>query len=799
MKQVCIGIHVHAEPERLQATLESLRAHTTPTIELLLLPDGPDEATQAVLATLDNLWQSGTEEPLGPPACFNRLVTSSDAAIFVLLESGALVGPAWLDYLLAALDVDPRYGLAGPSTNHAWNDQRIFPRRGGTPTEVARTAQEAAQRFGLTTRVLEPLHSLADFCYVVRREVVQAVGAADEGYGLGPCWEMDYNIRAARAGFRGVWACAAYVHRAPFTARRRREEARRFEASKRRYQDKFCALRLRGECTSYEPHCRGEACEHFAPPELIQIQMPLPISVQLDMNATDLTRLTPTQTGGTPPPAPAVPPPSLFAAGEASQGPPLVSCIMPTRGRVVFVLQSIRYFQRQDYPARELIIVDDGTDDLASQLPDDAHIRYLRLPPGQSIGAKRNRACTLARGSLIAHWDDDDWYAPSRLSAQAAPLLAGAADISGLTGTVFFDLTRWEFWGCTPELHRRLFVEDVHGGTLVYRRHVWEHLAHYPNQSLAEDAALLRQAVRRGARLCHLPNDNLFLYLRHTGNAWSFACGQYLDPQGWRRMAEPMLPLADRAFYAARSSTVRSVPASSPVSHPAFTQPLASCIMPTANRRAFVPQAIAYFLRQDYPNCELIVVDDGTDAVAEVIPPDPRIRYIRLARQQTIGAKRNLACQEARGEIIVHWDDDDWMAPWRLSYQMACLFEHHVDICGLDTILYYDLKREQAWQYIYPQDSKPWVAGNTLCYTKAFWRRNPFPDINVGEDTCFMWSNQPKTVLALQDITFYVALMHCGNTSPKRLTDQRWHSYSVTQIRNLMGKDWDFYTALLVR
>ena len=122
MKQVCIGIHVHAEPERLQATLATLQAHTTPTVELLLLPDGPDEPTQAVLATLNDLQQYGTVEPLGPPACFNRLVTSSKAQIFVLLESGALVGPAWLDYILAALDADPRNGLAGPSTNHAWNE-----------------------------------------------------------------------------------------------------------------------------------------------------------------------------------------------------------------------------------------------------------------------------------------------------------------------------------------------------------------------------------------------------------------------------------------------------------------------------------------------------------------------------------------------------------------------------------------------------------------------------------------------------------------------------------------------------
>jgi hypothetical protein len=73
-------------------------------------------------------------------------------------------------------------------------------------------------------------------------------------------------IRAARAGFAGVWACAAYVHRAPFTARRRVEETRRFEASKRRYQDKFCARRLRGERGGYEVHCKGDDCVDFAPP-----------------------------------------------------------------------------------------------------------------------------------------------------------------------------------------------------------------------------------------------------------------------------------------------------------------------------------------------------------------------------------------------------------------------------------------------------------------------------------------------------------------------------------------------------
>src|SRR4051794_36348973 len=96
---------------------------------------------------------------------------------------------------------------------------------------------------------------------------------------------------------------------------------------------------------------------------------------------------------------------------------------------------------------------------------------------------------------------------------------------------------------------------------------------------------------------------------------------------------------------------------------PDTTFPLISCIMPTYNRRAYVPRAIEYFLRQDYPNKELIIVDDGTDPVSDLVPADERIRYIRLNVKQPIGTKRNLACQEARGSIIIHWDDDDWHAP----------------------------------------------------------------------------------------------------------------------------------------
>jgi glycosyltransferase involved in cell wall biosynthesis len=55
--------------------------------------------------------------------------------------------------------------------------------------------------------------------------------------------------------------------------------------------------------------------------------------------------------------------------------------------------------------------------------------------------------------------------------------------------------------------------------------------------------------------------------------------------------------------------------------------PLASCIMPTYNRRHFVPQAIKYFLRQDYPHKELIILDDGTDKIRDLVLDFPEMQY----------------------------------------------------------------------------------------------------------------------------------------------------------------------------
>jgi glycosyltransferase involved in cell wall biosynthesis len=226
---------------------------------------------------------------------------------------------------------------------------------------------------------------------------------------------------------------------------------------------------------------------------------------------------------------------------------------MPTYNRRQFVPHALEYFLHQDYPNRELIIVDDGHDaigDLSEGLP---NVHYFRLPTRLSIGAKRNLACQRAQGEIIAHWDDDDWYSSDRLRYQVAPIIAGKADITGLENAFVLELPAGVFWTSHPRLHQQLFVGNVHGGTLVYRKELLAEGLRYPEINLAEDASLLHGAMRRGKRLLRLSNPGVFVYVRHGRNAWrEFAPGRFINPAGWERTAPPLIfPIAVLASYKA--------------------------------------------------------------------------------------------------------------------------------------------------------------------------------------------------------------------------------------------------------
>ncbi len=745
---IIIGVYVDADPqEHLQATLLSLTENTTPDYELVLLLDGPAAQARAGHSDYAGIARIVSAVRAGPAAAFNSLWRQNAARYYANVECGTLPGPGWLERLLAAIEASADHAMAGPSSNRAWNEQQQSVPHTQHPSALKASSAVLAQRHGNSHQSLEPLYSLGSFCFLIRGEALAAVGGADSTYGTAACWEMDLNLRLARAGYRSLWVKGAFAHRMPLPELRHKQEQAALERGRDHYQQRFCG-RYAGRAA---PHCRGEQCTDFAPHGRISVR----ISAPSDASPWTLHG-----------------PETTF---------PMVSCVMPTRGRPRWVARAIRQFLEQDYPHRELIIVYDTEADLGIRC-NDARVRYVQAS-ATSIGAKRQQGNGLARGTLIAQWDDDDWYAPRRLRRQVEPLRMGVADVSGLSNTLFFDLQRWRFWRCSPELFERLFHEGVAGGTLVYRKSLWQGQAVYPALSLREDAEFLRTLLERGARLCRMEGERLFIYLRHGKNSWRFHAGQHLNAGAWQALlSEPEFFVADSSQYRDLAAW-ESAPSQVAVRRSGAT--LVSCIMPTTNRRGFVPRAIRLFLQQDYPHRELVILDDGDDPVEDLIPADPRIRYVYDGQAQTLGAKRNHACDQARGEIIVHWDDDDWMAQDWLSVQVCQLQNSGAEISGMARVLFYEPDTGDAWEYRY-DGNRPWVCGGTLCYRRGFWQRNPFSPVAIGEDNAFVWSASARRIHVHHALERYVATIHNRNTSPKRTEGRRWHPYPAARVRRIL-------------
>ncbi len=197
---------------------------------------------------------------------------------------------------------------------------------------------------------------------------------------------------------------------------------------------------------------------------------------------------------------------------------------------------------------------------------------------------------------------------------------------------------------------------------------------------------------------------------------------------------------------------------------------LVSAVMPTADRRHLVPQAIDSFLSQTWEEKELWVLDDGQDLVADLIPRDSGVAYYAIdGSKPNIPAKRNMVNGKARGRVIIHWDDDDWSAPDRMQSQVEYLLATGVDLVGYHRMHFWDVVAQQA--YAYRSTQHVWACGTSFCYWKRFWELNPYDEsIDLSTDNIFCRAARIRKNLATETAgQAMVARVHSRNTNPKNL------------------------------
>lgn len=191
---------------------------------------------------------------------------------------------------------------------------------------------------------------------------------------------------------------------------------------------------------------------------------------------------------------------------------PKISCLMVTRDRPELARLAVRCFADQIYPNRELVVIDDGHQtDLRPVLEEaglePAKLRYVKAPPGLSLGELRNLSVAEASGDYVCTWDDDDLHDPLRLALQYGVLHQSGAQASFLLRLVIW----WPRQGWLAASSRSLWEN-----TMLCEKAV---LPAYPPLPRGEDTPVVRE-IRASRRVAAIDEPRLYGYVVHGANTW---------------------------------------------------------------------------------------------------------------------------------------------------------------------------------------------------------------------------------------------------------------------------------------
>lgn len=214
---------------------------------------------------------------------------------------------------------------------------------------------------------------------------------------------------------------------------------------------------------------------------------------------------------------------------------PLVSCIIATGNRKIFLKQAIKYFLNQTHENKELIIIDDGPESATDLIPNGDSIRYIQFDTRIPLGSKLNIGIKESRGEIIQKLDDDDYYHPEFLTTTVTHLLKYDTGHSIVGFGCFLVLI-----ATTGEL-RFSGHGWCAGGTLCFFRQLWEK-GPFRNVPRAVDWWFLRDHAPQRIKIL---TPELYILVRHSaGHLWK-TMGQLDVTEYFRRRPAYSLDLKD--------------------------------------------------------------------------------------------------------------------------------------------------------------------------------------------------------------------------------------------------------------
>ena len=145
-------------------------------------------------------------ENKGFPAAINQGIREASGEVIILLNNDVIVTPWWSDRLISALN---QVSIVGPVTNYSAGLQKITTDLYNDKDELNKVAGGIYEDYEDN---IQEVNWVIGFCMVFKKSLVDEIGYFDES--IWPCCgeEIDFCLRAKKAGHKIGIAQGCYLH-----------------------------------------------------------------------------------------------------------------------------------------------------------------------------------------------------------------------------------------------------------------------------------------------------------------------------------------------------------------------------------------------------------------------------------------------------------------------------------------------------------------------------------------------------------------------------------------------------------
>lgn len=189
------------------------------------------------------------------------------------------------------------------------------------------------------------------------------------------------------------------------------------------------------------------------------------------------------------------------------------------------------------------------------------------------------------------------------------------------------------------------------------------------------------------------------------------------------------------------------------------TGPMVSCLMVTRGDIARTRLSIDQFKQQTYKSRELVIVCDHVEEDLKTLirQSGDDVRLVMVGPGLALGELRNVSVEEARGDLVCQWDDDDLYSADRIEHGVGAMLE-----AGADALF---LRQWFIWwpakMVLSVSMSRIWE-GSMIAFKRAV---GPYPALARDEDTMMVDALLRRSSIAvLDDPLSYCYCIHGQNT-----------------------------------